>query len=81
MAQFRGWDTVPCRICLTKGVRKLITINKTETCVECRSSPCTKCGTLTISKKQKCFACSKPAGYKRSKAKKIEPRAVRTGDE
>ena len=79
--QLRGWDMVACRSCKAKGIKKMITINKTETCLECRSSPCVKCGTMTISKVKKCFACSKPASYKRSKAKKLAPKVIRTGDE
>lgn len=77
----RAYEKVPCRTCMAKGIKKYILINKTETCVECRSNPCKKCGTLTTSKKLLCFACTKPASYKRSVARKLERKQQRTGDE
>jgi hypothetical protein len=73
----RGWDTVFCRSCKEKGIKKLIRINKTETCVECRSMPCKKCGTLTTSKALKCFKCNKPNAHKKMVEKREARNSIR----
>lgn len=59
MAKWAG-DLILCKGCLSRGVKKKILINRTETCIECRSNPCKKCGTLTTSKDLKCYKCAKP---------------------
>ena len=63
------YDTVFCRLCLTKGIKKAIAINKTETCVECRSAPCKRCGESTTSKKLICFKCNKPKAWKENRGR------------
>lgn len=65
-----GYNKVFCRGCQKKGIKKVIELNKLELCIECRSSPCTKCGTMTTSTKGKCFKCNKPSAYANAKERR-----------
>lgn len=75
------WDLVFCRTCLAKGVKKKIRINRTETCIECRSVPCKKCEKPTVSKRALCFECDKPAAFRKAKASRASRLAEGKTDE